>query len=99
MQIPFGENQNLVFYAGIFALSVFSRRGFHGQRDSASVNIDIDDRYHDILVNLDDIRRILHEPVRQLANVNQAILVYSNIYKSSECSDVGDNAWKLHAGP
>ena len=80
-------------------LKMFSRRRFHGQRDSASVNIDIDDRHHDVLVNLDEIRRILHEPVRQLANVNQAILVYSNIYTSSECGDVGDNARKLHAGP
>ena len=98
MQIPFGENQNLVFYAGIFALSVFFRRRFHGQRDSASVNIDIDDPYHDVLVNLDDSRRIFHVPVRQLANVNQTILVNAYVYKSSECSDVGDNARKLHAG-
>ena len=73
-------------------------RCLHGQRDSSSVDIDIDDRYHDILVNLDDIRRIFHEPVRQFTDVNQAILVNAYVYKSPECSDVCDNARKLHAG-
>ena len=76
---------------------LFLRR-LHGQRDPASVDIDIDDRYHDFLVDLDDIRRVFHVSVRQFANMNQAVLMNAYVYKSPESSDVGDNARKLHTG-
>ena len=77
---------------GLFGLGIF-----HRQADPLAGYINFLDPDGNFLINLDDRARILDEPVRQLADMDQAILVDADIDKHAEGRDIGDNARQLHA--
>ena len=62
------------------------------------MEIDFHDGDLDFLADFDDFRRIADEVVGQVTDVDEAVLVDSDIDKGSEGSDVGDDAGEFHAG-
>ena len=52
---------------------------------------------HDV-AGLDDLARILHEPVGELRDVHEAVLVHADVDERAEVRDVGDHAFEHHAG-
>ena len=70
----------------------------HAESDPVSRNIDLHHAHLDDIPGLHHLVRILDEPVRQLADVNEAVLVDPDIHECTEGGDVGDGAFQPHAG-
>ena len=64
----------------------------HGQLDPFFVEIDFHDSDLYFLLDLDDIGRILDETVLQFADMDQSVLMDSDVYKCAKGSDVGNDA-------
>jgi hypothetical protein len=49
------------------------------------------------LSDLHDFVRVLDEVVRQLADVNEPVLMHSDVYKSAEGGNISHDAGQFHA--
>src|SRR5690606_34329391 len=76
-----------------------SRPALHRQRDALALDIDLQDRHLDDLAHLDRLARVLHEPVRQLRDMHEAILVDADVHEGAEVRHVRHHALQPHAGP
>ena len=59
--------------------------------------IDLDDAHSDMLVEFDDVEGVGNATVGHLGNVDETVLMDTDIHKGSEVGDVGDDAWQDHA--
>ena len=82
---------------GFFAL-IGTLASLHGEADAFAVRIDLQDGDGDLLLHLDDVGWVLNELVGQFADVDQAILVHTDVHKGPELGNVGDKAGQGHAG-
>ena len=48
-------------------------------------------------MHFDDFVGIAHEAVRQLADVDEPVLMHADVHKRAERCDIGDDARQLHA--
>ena len=53
-------------------------------------------RHH--VARLDHLVRVLHEPVGQLADMDETVLMHADIDEGAEGRDVGHGAFQHHAG-
>ena len=81
-----------------FACAFVIRRRFHRQPDAFTRGVDFHDGDRDDLTGLDHLTGVFDELVGQLGNMDQAILMHTNIDKRAEIGDVGDGSFKLHTG-
>ena len=69
----------------------------HGQCNLLPVEIDLEHLHPDPISRADHGARILDEPLAQLRNVDEAVLVNPDIDERTEVGDVGDNARTDHS--
>ena len=51
-----------------------------------------------VIADLDDLDRILDETIVELGDVNEAVLVNTNVYECAEVRHIGDNSFEPHPG-
>ena len=73
------------------------RIGLHGEGDAFAGQVHLGHGHPDLLTYLHDLGRILHKAISQLTDMDQAILVHTDIHKGSEGGDVGHDARQFHA--
>ena len=61
-----------------------------GQRDAATVEVDVDDLDHDIVVDADDLLRDLDVALSQLGDVDQALDTILDADEGTERNELGD---------
>lgn len=72
---------------------------FHqAKADTATVQIDRYDSHLDMLMELQDLRRVCHALYSHLGCVDEAVLLDSYVYESSKGSDIGHDTWEFHSG-
>ena len=72
---------------------------FHqAEADTATVKIDRDDSYLDMLMELQDLGRVRHAFYSHLGSVDEAVLLDSYVYESSKSSDICHDAREFHSG-
>ena len=71
---------------------------FERQGDTLSLPVDIEDTHLNLLADLDNLGRISDESICQLADMDQAILMYPDIGEGPEFGDIGDDRRQQHAG-
>ncbi len=71
---------------------------FHGQRNAPAWNVDLQDGYSDLLVDLYDRIGIADKSIGELTDMDEAILMHPDIDKGSKGRDIGDHTGKDHAG-
>ena len=59
--------------------------------------IDLDDSDSDVLVEFDNVEGMGDATVGHLGDVDEAVLVDTDIDEGAEVGDVGDDAWQDHA--
>ena len=67
------------------------------QRDPLALVVDLEDADGELLADLDDLARVLHELLGELRDVDQAVVVDADIDERTERGDVGDQALEHHA--
>ena len=70
---------------------------FHGKGYPVSTHIDVEYGYGDLLLNLDDVGWVFHESIRHLTDMNEAVLMDTDIYECAKGRYVRHDTWKLHA--
>ncbi len=75
-----------------------SHEGLDGESDAFGFKVGAEDLDLDDLAGLDGLGRLLDKAVRELADVDQTVLVDADVHEGSELCDVGDDALKDHAG-
>src|SRR5665647_1233325 len=65
---------------------------FHRKSNSFSIDINLKYLHFDMLMQLNDLRRIAHKPVRELTDMHQSILLYTNIHKDTEPGNIRYNS-------
>ena len=73
------------------------RTRLHRQRNALARYIHLLDANLDDVAGLHHLVRILDEPIRQLGDVDEAVLVHADVDERAEVGDVGDDAFELHA--
>ena len=71
--------------------------GAHGEGDAFEVKIDLDDADFDDLANFDHFFWVADESIGELRDMNEAVLMNTEIDKGSEVCNVGHDAFKFHA--
>src|SRR5205085_1002917 len=69
-----------------------------GEGDALARVVDLEDADGQLLTDLDDLGRILDELLRELADVDEAVVVDADVDERTECGDVRDDAFEHHAG-
>ena len=67
---------------------------FHAQLNPFSRDVYFSNFYGYLLAEFQNFVGIFDEFIGDLGDVNQAVLLYANVYKRTKISDVGDNAWQ-----
>ena len=70
---------------------------FHGKRDAVTAEVDGNDTDTDVLVEVYDAGGVGDIFVGQLADVDESVLVYTDIDEGSEVGDICHNARQFHA--
>jgi hypothetical protein len=60
--------------------------------------VDLEHADRQLLADLHDLRRILHELLGELAHVDEPVVVNADVDERAECGDVRDDALEHHAG-
>ena len=69
----------------------------HAQRDALATEVDANDADADMLMQADNLSGVGDVTVGQLGNVDESVLMNTDIDEGSEVGDVGDDARQLHA--
>ena len=72
--------------------------GFHREGDPLAREIHFLNRDLNALADFNDIGGIFDKLIRELADVDEPVLVHADVHKGSEGGDVGDDAGEFHAG-
>ena len=80
------------------AVAAVFRALFQRQADPPAEQIHIEDGHHDLLMDFDNRGGILDEAIRQLADVDQAVLMDADIDEGPEGGYIRDNPRQSHAG-
>ena len=80
----------------LLALNTNLRIGLHRESDAFTGQVYLGHRHPNLLTHLHHLGRILHEAVCQLTDVNQSILVHTDIHKRSEGRHIGHDTRQLH---
>ena len=70
---------------------------FHGKGYPVSIHIDIAHGHADLLLDFYDVGRVFHEAVRHLTDMNQTVLMDTDIHKCAKGRYVRHDTGKLHA--
>src|SRR5262249_39570324 len=68
------------------------------QRDALANEVDLDDAHLDLVAYFHHFIRILHETIRELAHMDEAVLVHADVDEGAERGDIGHDALELHSG-
>src|SRR5690348_11894602 len=69
-----------------------------GERDALAGNVDVEHLHRHDVTGLHHVTRVLDEGLRHGRDVNQAVLVHTNVDKRAEGGDIGDDTLEQHAG-
>ncbi len=69
----------------------------HGECDAFALQIDFHHGDLHALLHFHNVCRVFHKVVRELADVDEAVLVDADVYERAERRDIGDDARQLHA--
>ncbi len=70
---------------------------FHRKGDPVSGKVNVKYGYRYLLLNLHDFCGIFHKPVRHLADMNEAVLMYADVHKRAECGDICNDSGEFHS--
>ena len=87
----------LVGLARFFIFPAKFGLGLHGEGDAITFEVDFGDRYMDFLADFDDFGWVTHEFVSELTNVNESVLVDTDIDEGPEGGNISDDAGELHS--
>ncbi len=69
----------------------------HAQSDAISTIIDLNHLYTDVLVQPDDTCGIGNKFIGKLGNMDESVLMNTDVHKGTKIGDVGDNTRQFHA--
>src|SRR5690606_8306350 len=70
---------------------------FHREADPVSLFIHFSNRYHHLLLYLNQLIGVFYVTISQLAEVHQSVLMYADIHEGTEVGDICHDTRQPHA--